>query len=364
MDGVIRDGRHAGGRAYGYRAIPGSPGKLEIVEHEANVVRQIFADYVGGKSPRDIAASLNRSGIKPPRGATWNASTINGNLQCGAGLLLNEIHIGRIVWNRVRMIKDPSTGRRISRPNTPDQFRTAEAPHLRIVADDIWQAAQARKKADSRAPGARRQKTMRMLSGLMKCGSCGLGMSSIGERYGAARLQCSRFKESGTCTNGRRIKRDDVERLTLSGLRRELAQPVYLAEYVKSYNEERRRLARDAGSQRSKLERRKSEIERELRRAIDAIIKARIDPNTVAGDIKRLEAERADIDLKLAEIDVADKLIALHPAALERYRTDLDHLAALFCCHGPNSATPTSYAPHARASFIRDCARAAEQRKD
>ena len=152
--------------------------------------------------------------------------------------------------------------------------------------------------------------------------------------------------------------------MTLSGLRRELAQPIYLAEYVKSYNEERRRLARDAGSQRSKLERRKSEIERELRRAIDAIIKARIDPNTVAGDIKRLEAERADIDLKLAEIDVADKLIALHPAALERYRTDLDHLAALFCCHGPNSATPTSYAPHARANFIRDCARAAEQRKD
>jgi hypothetical protein len=122
MDGVIRDGRHAGGRAYGHRAIPGSPCKLEIVEHEANVVRQIFADYVGGSSPRDIAASLNRSGIKPPRGATWNASTINGNLQRGAGLLLNEIYIGRIVWNRVRMIKGPSTGRpsrgRIRRTNS------------------------------------------------------------------------------------------------------------------------------------------------------------------------------------------------------------------------------------------------------
>ena len=89
------------------------------------------------------------------------------------------------------------------------------------------------------------------------------------------------------------------------------------------------RLARDAGSQRSKLERRKGEIERELRRAIDAIIKAGIDPNTVAGDIKRLEAERVDIDLKLAEIDVADNVITLHPAALERYRTDLDGLAAL-----------------------------------
>jgi site-specific DNA recombinase len=188
------------------------------------------------------------------------------------------------------------------------------------------QAAQARKKADGGARGAMRQKTVRVLSRLMKFGACGSGMSSIGERQSIAQLQCSRFLESGTCVNGRKVKRDDVERLTLSGLRRELAQPVYLAEYVNTYNEERRRLARDAGSQRSKLERRKGEIERELRRAI---IKAGIDPTTVAGDIKRLEAERADIDHKIAEIDLADNVIALHPAALERYRADLDRLAAL-----------------------------------
>ena len=32
MAGVIREGRHAGGRAYGYRAVPGRPGELEIVK--------------------------------------------------------------------------------------------------------------------------------------------------------------------------------------------------------------------------------------------------------------------------------------------------------------------------------------------
>jgi DNA invertase Pin-like site-specific DNA recombinase len=44
MAGVIRDGRHAGGRAYGYRAIAGKPGELEI-EDEAAIVRRIFAAY-------------------------------------------------------------------------------------------------------------------------------------------------------------------------------------------------------------------------------------------------------------------------------------------------------------------------------
>jgi hypothetical protein len=43
--------------------------------------------------------------------------------------------LGRIVWNKVRMVKNPDTGRRISRPNTRDQRQTIEAPHLRIVDD-------------------------------------------------------------------------------------------------------------------------------------------------------------------------------------------------------------------------------------
>jgi site-specific DNA recombinase len=34
LEGVIRDGRHAGGRAFGYRAVPGKPGELEIVEEK------------------------------------------------------------------------------------------------------------------------------------------------------------------------------------------------------------------------------------------------------------------------------------------------------------------------------------------
>jgi site-specific DNA recombinase len=329
LDGVVRDGRHAGGRAYGYRTVPGKAGELDIVEAEAAIVRRIFADYAVGLTPRDIAAKLNAERIKPPRGDRWNGSTINGNLQRGAGILLNEIYVGRIVWNKVRMVKDPATGKRISRPNPPDQYRTAEVPALRIIADDIWQAAQQRKRSAGGTHKTSGPKTRRMLSGLLRCGACGGAMVSAGERYGTVRIQCSVFKESGTCQNGRRVKRDDVERMTLSGLRAELTQPVYLAEYVAVYNEERKRLARDAGNQRGKLERRKAAIGRELANAVNAIIKAGIDPATFAADIKRLEAERADIDARLAAIEESDNVITLHPAALDRYRADIDRLAAL-----------------------------------
>ncbi|WP_410052948.1 recombinase family protein [Bradyrhizobium sp. SZCCHNR1020] len=334
MEGVLRDGRHAGGRAYGYRAVAGKPGELEIVETEADVVRRIFAEYIAGKSPRDIAADLNRSGVQPPRGARWNGSTINGNMQRGHGMLLNEIYIGRIAWNKVRMVKDPASGKRISRPNPPDQWRIADAPHLRIIGDDLWQAAQARKGVGREAGAiggrARRpHKERRVLSGLLRCAACGGGLTSIGERKGTARLQCSTYKESGTCTNGRRIKRDDVERLALDSLRAELSRPAYLVEYVKAYNEERKRLARDAGNARGKLEQRRGEIERELNRASDAIIKHGVDPAPLAPIMNRLKAERDEIDGKLAAIKEGENVITLHPAAIERYRRDLEKLAAL-----------------------------------
>ncbi|MET4492151.1 recombinase family protein [Bradyrhizobium sp. LA7.1] len=334
MEGVLRDGRHAGGRAYGYRAIAGKRGELEIVEAEAETVRRIFTEYVGAKSPRDIAHDLNKAGIAPPRGTSWNASTINGNLQRGHGLLLNEIYVGKIVWNKVRMIKNPTTKKRISRPNSPDQWRIAEAPHLRIIHDELWQAAQARKRKTSKPEGGapakpRPHKQRRMLAGLLRCGNCGGSMVSAGDRYGTYRVQCSTFRESGKCTNGRRVKRDDLEHLALSGLQRELAEPVYLIEYVKTYNDERKRLAKDAVNTRGKLERRRGEIDRELGRASDAIIKHGVDPSTLASSMNRLKAERDEIEGKLAAIKESDKKITLHPVAIERYQRDLEELGSL-----------------------------------
>jgi hypothetical protein len=52
-------------------------------------------------------------------------------------------------------------------------------------------------------------------------------------------------------------------------------------------------------------------------------------PPTFAVDIKRLETERADIDARLAAIEESDNVITLHPAALDRYRADIDRPAAL-----------------------------------
>jgi site-specific DNA recombinase len=68
LAGVVRDGRSAGGRAYGYRPVLGKPGKLEIVQTEADIIRRIFETYAVRLSPRTIATTLNSEAIAPPRG--------------------------------------------------------------------------------------------------------------------------------------------------------------------------------------------------------------------------------------------------------------------------------------------------------
>ena len=73
MEGIVRDGRHAGGKPYGYRPVPGKPSELQIVDKQAEVIRRIFKECIEGRTVRDIAGRLNKDKIVPPSGLRWNA---------------------------------------------------------------------------------------------------------------------------------------------------------------------------------------------------------------------------------------------------------------------------------------------------
>ncbi|WP_245317036.1 recombinase family protein [Bradyrhizobium manausense] len=324
LEGVLRDGRHAGGRAFGYRAVPGKPGELEIVESEAEIVREIFGRYVQGETPRAIAHQLNKRGVRPPRGKLWNASTINGNVSRAGGMILNELYAGRIVWNRVRMVKDPVTRKRLSRPNPKEQHKTVEVPHLGIIDDATFKAAQLikveRRRDATPATAQKARAPKRVFSGLIRCGSCGGGMSSVGTDRKGLRLQCSAYRESGSCDNSRRIYLDDVEALAIKGLRQHLAHPEVIAEFVDSYNVARKRLKKEAIAERARLERRLGEIGREMKRIVDSIVITGMPPEQFVARMQELEAEKANVMAGLENAKESDNLIALHPRALDRYK--------------------------------------------
>ena len=334
MAGVVRDGRNAGGRAYGYRAVPGKPGELEIVEDEAAIVRRIFAAYGAGRTPREIAHDLNRENVRPPRGRQWNASTINGNAQRGTGLIFNELYAGRIVWNKVRMVKNPDTGKRLSRPNPRDEWQSINVPQLRIVEQSVWEQARTLKTEKSHLPSHVKRRAPHLLSGLLRCGCCGSGMSVHDrDKTGKTRIRCSAVRESGSCSNRRIIYLRNIEKLVLSGMAEELKDPRLIEAFVRKYNGERERLAGDAVATRKRLEAKRDRIEGERQRNIDLVIRYVISEEDAKQRIAELKEERLGVEAELAALEKAPIPIALHPATLDRYIETVDSLAETMAGH-------------------------------
>lgn len=332
LSGRVRDGKSAGGRAYGYRPVLGHSGDLEIVAEEADVVRRIFDLYAAGASPRMIAGQLNAEGILPPRGTRWNASTINGSRARANGILGNRLYAGEIVWNKVKMVKDPDTGRRVSRPNPESQWQRREVEALRIVPPDLWQAVEARRVArgDRATP---RFAVRHPFSGLLKCHACGGSMTVRDRKNGVTRIECSTHKESRACGNNRVMSLTRLEAGILGALRKELAHPDLIAAYVAEYNAERRRLSADRRKQRGSMEARLAAVTGEIERTVSLMIKGLVAPERHAPRLKELEAEEARLKSALEAPD-GGEVLTLHPAAIDRYRAQLEALEGEFAAGG------------------------------
>jgi DNA invertase Pin-like site-specific DNA recombinase len=351
MAGVIRDARHAGGRAYGYRPVPGEPGRLEVVDAEAHVVRRICADYLAGLSPREIAFALNAEGVPAPRGARWTASTINGNAVRGHGILLNPLYAGRIVWNRVRMVKDPDTGRRVSRANPESEWQTAEAPELAIVDPGTWEQVQALKAARAIAGGNRKAHRPRhLLSGLLRCGACHGSMVVKDRQRGRVRIVCSAAREAGTCANRRPYAAAPIERAVTAGLRERLATPAAIRMYVEAYNDERRRASADSSRTRARLERHVARLDGEIARAIDMAVKGVISEDRARATIPALEDELAAARAELDTAPERPSVLTAHPAALQHYFALIGDLGAAIG-EGAGDVRPGDPVDEARRAF-------------
>jgi site-specific DNA recombinase len=273
------------------------------------------------------AHDLNNEGTPPPRGRLWNASTINGNMQRGTGIILNELYAGRLVWNKVKMVKDPDTGKRISRPNSAADRQITDVPHLCIVSQELFDAAQKRKQENRKLRPHEHRRPRHMLSGLLRCGACGAGMSTNGkDKSGRIRIRCSAATESGSCSEAKTFYLETVESAVLAGLEAEMRHPSVIAEYVRTYHEERKRLSAKAIARRNHLESRIAQLRREIDRTVMAIAKGHGDPAVLGPQSTTLDRKRQQVQNELDAEPALDHVISLHPAVLARYEQQLGDL--------------------------------------
>ena len=332
LEGRVRKGKSGGGLCYGYRVDhkryeDGSiaRGDRRIDETEAQTIRRIFEEYNAGQSPKSIAHRLNREDIPGPNGGKWGPSTIYGNWRRGTGILNNELYAGRIVWNRQRYIKDPSSGKRQARLNPEHKWVTEEVPSLQIVDDVLWKLVRDKqlstrrliKGNSNRTEMARRPKYL--LSGLLKCGACGGGFSKVSKHH----YGCSTARNKATCDNLLVIRRDTVEMLVLVGLKEHLMQPAAYQAFVDEFTHEYNAKAYQSEALKVKLKADLRRTKSEIQKLIEAI-KAGVPGEALKNEMQSLQDRQKKIeeDLSVAPLPAP----RLHPNLATIYKEKIANL--------------------------------------
>ena len=316
--GRVKEGKSGGGLCFGYNVVKqldarGDPirGDREINEAEAIVVRRIFREFAAGVGPRTIARTLNEEGVPGPAGKLWSDTTIRGHVKRGTGLVNNELYVGRLIWNRLRYIKDPSTGKRVSRLNPESEWTIKDVPELRIVDDELWNSVRIRQgeiaekfanvseavrkhHKKNRLNGTRRPRSL--LSGLVFCGCCE-GPYSL---RGADRFACSNHISKGACSNSRTIPREELEARVLSGLKDRMMAREIVEEAMRAYAEETNRLNRERRSSGDAWKAELVKVERQIRGIIEAI-KAGMFHESMKAEMDTLEARKTELNSLLAD---------------------------------------------------------------
>jgi site-specific DNA recombinase len=337
MAAQIKRGLAAGGLTYGYDAVTGTPGARRINEDQAAIVRRIFTEYVAGRGALQIVRELNAEAIAPPRGRDWRPSVLIGNPARGYGILCNPLYDGRLVWNRVRMVKDPDSGKRLSRSNSQAEWLTTPIEELRIIERETFAEAQRIRAERSKASGGRRKLPKQLLSGLIKCGACGASMVIHDHQPAGPRIKCSRSRDGATCQHSRSYYLREIETRVLAGMRDQLADPRRIELFLKTYREERKRLAGDEAAAERMRERRFGEIDRELARWSDAFGSGSVPAEIAGPKMTELTAERermrAERSAKPANV------VSLHPGAVKSYLQACASLGAALAS-GPIAGDP------------------------
>jgi len=187
-------------------------GKLVINEEQAPIIRRIYDEFLWGKNPQQIAADLERDGIKTGRGNTkWHTTTV-------ISILTNEKHKGDALLQKT-YTADFLTKRQVKNHGEVTQYYVTDS-HEGIIDKETWSAVQ--EELQRRTDYMEKHHLQKYsygdawspFIGRVYCGKCG---DSYGRHSWKTRnrvqWQCKNHRDSGvlTCDN-RHVFESDLEK--------------------------------------------------------------------------------------------------------------------------------------------------------
>ena len=306
----VAEGRTAGQAAFGYRNVGLEKQRTrEIDPEQAKVVVRIFKHFAGGTGPKKIARMLNAEAVPSPSGRGWSKVGIYK-------ILRNQLYAGRIVYGRTKWIDKGGGKTRIA--TDPSEWITRQAPQLRIVPEPLWQDVQGQhaktleqypsRTTDGRLRGRPRASVgAYLLSGFLKCGTCGSNLIVITR----ARPEAKRFWICGSahhrgkdvCANGRSIPYDALTEAVIERFKATVLDPQTVHSILMTELAARTAAPEAAQAEVRALRQELAKVEKELARGVELALAGSGEIAAVTQALKAKEREKAALQDKIEHAD-------------------------------------------------------------
>ena len=187
---MFKQGRATNGNALGYRFVDGN---FRIVPEEAEIVRQIFNDFLSGMGINAIVKKLNRSGIPAKNGGLWSEATISN-------IIHNEKYTGDLLLQKYYHLDHISKKTVKNRGELPQYL--VENNHDPIISKEAFKQVQKELELRMAKFGITREppKT-NLFTGIIRCTMCGKNfrhkIANAGQKCEKPVWCCSTFNTRG-----------------------------------------------------------------------------------------------------------------------------------------------------------------------
>jgi len=266
--------------------------RLGVDPGEAEIVKKVFDVYLNGNKGQalgmyGVARYLNEKGITY-RGRPWNSGRVNELLQ-------NPAYIGEYYFNK----KVNKTGERKPRK---EWILIKVEP---IIDEDIFRRVEDRRRARNPVNVPPRVvSSPTLLTGLLKCGCCGRGMTLATGKGGQYRYyKCTTRIKKGVGCNSENIPVEKLDSLVLKSLAEKVFNPDRVRRMLRGLEERIKASRGSQGEKLKKLSRELEEVQKRTDRLYEAVEKGllSLDP-TLTERAHKLGAQRQAILTEIAGI--------------------------------------------------------------
>lgn len=315
--------------------------EYQVHEEQARVIVDIFTLYVNGVGVRGIAKSLNDRSVPCPRvggrgTGSWGPSQV-------WEILRRERYIGILRYGKTQ--KGYRKGTKVRTRRSLDQVDPPiERPELRIVPQDLWDAALAKRSPRTTKPWntAKGRKPSHLLTGLGVCSQCGGGIKARSSRFGKDPVKvyhCGYHHDRGNavCTNTLRRPVAEIDSLVLSWITKRFLTDDMIRLVMKTLRERiEERSTANTSSEIPGLEEQSAQLSKEIENLAEAVATTSGKVDVLAVKLAERQERLRAIEARLSTLKVAPEVFSLELRRLEK-----DALARL-----PDLRAAFNDAPH------------------